>query len=33
MKAYIELLENGSLPFYAHPGDAGMDIRAKEDKI
>ena len=33
MKAYIELLENGSLPFYAHPGDAGMDIRAKEDVI
>lgn len=33
MKAYIELLENGSKPFYKHEGDAGMDIRAAEDVI
>lgn len=32
-KAYIELLDENNLPFYAHPGDAGMDIRAAKDII
>lgn len=27
----VELVGDASMPFYAHPGDAGMDLRANED--
>lgn len=27
----VEIMEGASLPFYAHPGDAGMDLRANAD--
>lgn len=27
----VELMEGASMPFYAHPGDAGMDLRANAD--
>ncbi len=30
-KVYIELMEGAEAPFYAHKGDAGMDVRANED--
>lgn len=33
MKIDLELSNGGSIPFYAHDGDAGMDIRAAEDVI
>ena len=33
MKAYIELVKDAEMPFFAHDGDAGMDIRASEDVI
>ena len=29
----IELMEGASMPFYAHPGDAGMDLRANADIV
>ena len=28
-----EIMEGATLPFYAHPGDAGMDLRANQDII
>jgi len=33
MKAYIEILDKNQMPFYAHQGDAGMDVRASEDVV
>lgn len=31
VKMPVELVNGASMPFYAHPGDAGMDLRANED--
>lgn len=33
IKIYIENVDGLELPFYAHEGDAGMDVRATEDII
>ena len=27
----VELVNGATMPFYAHPGDAGMDLRDNED--
>jgi len=33
VKLPCEIMEGASLPFYAHPGDAGMDLRANQDIV
>lgn len=33
VKLPCEIMEGASLPFYAHPGDAGMDLRANADIV
>ena len=33
VKVPCELVDGATLPFYAHPGDAGMDLRANVDVV